>query len=424
MNNDNNNQFGKEFSLTDAERIRMKNVLRAHMAANPLARVEPLERPVPSPYFRYWVRKPATFVAAVLVISLVGGTTSYAAEGALPGDLLYSIKTLVNEPVREALAVSVASQASVQADIASRRLDEAQQLAAAGRLSTSTATDLNSDFEDHASKADDATKRLAVSDPAAALEINSSLAARIAANKDVLEALSNDAEDGGAVTGILASLSARLATRGDDRGEGIRAAATSSESSLLALASRAQDKLSKTPRAPEAEMKLATTMAIAAPASAGDSLASQADAAANLAASRYAEGESALAEGDHAGAYSAFLDSLNASERAKIYSKAVERFGGRAKSPQPRSGTGGTGSVSSTSEIEAHRSGSNSGSSESGGAIMRGEESGGSGDGSDSQNTTAGTSVNASTSIQIKIDDSSDEEDSSESGKVRINLGL
>lgn len=94
------------------------------------------------------------YMPIALIIALVlGGGTSYAAEYALPGDTLYPIKINVNEEVRSALAISPEAQAEWDTTRAERRLGEAVTLAAEGKLSAETRTDLQTAFEVHTNQA-------------------------------------------------------------------------------------------------------------------------------------------------------------------------------------------------------------------------------------------------------------------------------
>ena len=88
-------------------------------------------------------------VALVLVLML-GSGTSYAAEGALPGDILYPIKKVVNEGVRGALAVSPQAQVAWQTERASRRLAEAEKLVQNNNLTQDKIAVIEQDLSDAA----------------------------------------------------------------------------------------------------------------------------------------------------------------------------------------------------------------------------------------------------------------------------------
>ena len=65
--------------------------------------------------------------AFALVFFISIGTTS-AAERSLPGEILYALKTRVNEPLQGVLAVSPVAKAEWNAGLATRRLEEAGQI--------------------------------------------------------------------------------------------------------------------------------------------------------------------------------------------------------------------------------------------------------------------------------------------------------
>lgn len=93
-------------------------------------------------------------VALVVILALfLGGGVSFAAENALPGDALYVVKTEVNENVRAALAVSAEADARWHANVAERRLKEAEALSARGELSGDVAAELGAKFNQHAEAA-------------------------------------------------------------------------------------------------------------------------------------------------------------------------------------------------------------------------------------------------------------------------------
>ena len=71
---------------------------------------------------------PRAFAAGLLILGISGGV-SFAAEGALPGDLLYPIKIAVNEEVRGAVVLSAGERAKWESERLTRRLEEAEELA-------------------------------------------------------------------------------------------------------------------------------------------------------------------------------------------------------------------------------------------------------------------------------------------------------
>ncbi len=88
----------------------------------------------------------------VLMLAL-GGGASVAAEGSVPGDVLYPVKIRVNEQVRGVLATSAEADAEWEAELASRRLEEVQKLKSRGTVEADIATELGAEFSEHADAA-------------------------------------------------------------------------------------------------------------------------------------------------------------------------------------------------------------------------------------------------------------------------------
>ena len=68
------------------------------------------------------------FAVFALFLILSGGSLTFAAGNALPGDALYSIKIHVAENIREVLAFSTEAKARVQASHLQTRLTEIDTL--------------------------------------------------------------------------------------------------------------------------------------------------------------------------------------------------------------------------------------------------------------------------------------------------------
>src|SRR3989344_80686 len=68
------------------------------------------------------------FAGALCVLGISGGI-SFAAEGALPGDLLYPVKIAINEEIRGAVVLSAGERAKWESERLTRRLEEAEELA-------------------------------------------------------------------------------------------------------------------------------------------------------------------------------------------------------------------------------------------------------------------------------------------------------
>ena len=141
---------GENISLTHEEREKMKSVLNAYMAMKPIR--APATAPKTSAFGWFFTLRPVALLLVFAVFASSAGI-SYAAEGALPGDILYPVKTRVNEPLRGAIALSASAKTAWAMDVAGERIKEAATLAASGRLDAQMQQELRSDFERHARQA-------------------------------------------------------------------------------------------------------------------------------------------------------------------------------------------------------------------------------------------------------------------------------
>jgi hypothetical protein len=133
-------------------------------------------------------------LAALLIVAM-GGGTAYAAQGALPGDLLYSVKTNVNEPVEGALAFSNQAKANFHASVAQTRLKEAETLASEGKLDQASAAQIEANFESHVVQADELAHTIAQTDEGAAVEATVRLDSSLSAHGSILARLGDNSSD-------------------------------------------------------------------------------------------------------------------------------------------------------------------------------------------------------------------------------------
>ena len=128
----------------EADKIRLTSLEKSAM------RARIFETRSPYVFMSYHMR----MALAGLVLFVFAGTgTVSAAQGALPGDLLYPVKVSVNEKVEVALAPTPAAKAEVQVRLAERRVDEARELSVRGRLDEKPAKILTDDFDKHSAQA-------------------------------------------------------------------------------------------------------------------------------------------------------------------------------------------------------------------------------------------------------------------------------
>ncbi len=194
--------------LTAEERTRMRADL-ARLAAD----VRPTA--LPSPYFSYFMRPSPAFAMALALVLIVGGTASASANGALPGDALYSLKVHVNENFERALALSPEAKAYIDVKHAEERLSEVELLAAKGSVDEHVATKAAAEVTDAIGAASVAAGSLDErGDVSGADGLRAHIASALLAHADILDAQAEELPDGAQQT--LRALSVAAAVTADD----------------------------------------------------------------------------------------------------------------------------------------------------------------------------------------------------------------
>ncbi len=178
----------------EAEQIRLsaseKSAMHAQIFGLPALKIQKVR----SPYTFFFSYQSAVSFAMVLVL-VVGSTTAYAAQGTIPGDLLYSVKINVNEPARGAFAVSDEAKISFHTGVAEERLKEAETLAAEGRLNTEVTATIEASVEDHIARASSIAASIEAKNPAGAVEASAVLDSSIAAHGRILARIGSGSSD-------------------------------------------------------------------------------------------------------------------------------------------------------------------------------------------------------------------------------------
>lgn len=110
----------KQARPSEQQKKDFRSILLSHMHAHPF------ERPHRLPFAFAFRLAPVAGLTAFFVLLSAGGVT-YAAQGALPGELLYPIKRVAEE-ARIAIALNQVSKTELRLEFASRRLDEVEEL--------------------------------------------------------------------------------------------------------------------------------------------------------------------------------------------------------------------------------------------------------------------------------------------------------
>lgn len=184
-------KMGEGISLSHDERAKMDRVIREYAALKPLARPHAHSATLSYSWLSFGHRPVA---AALVIVMVFGSGVSYAAENALPGDALYTVKTYINEPAKIALATSAEAKAEVQIELAERRIEEAAILAAEGRLDEKTEDELAVAFESHAAAVAENMAKADEEDDSASTELASRFETRLAAHENVLLEVESEGE--------------------------------------------------------------------------------------------------------------------------------------------------------------------------------------------------------------------------------------
>ncbi|MCK9344918.1 MAG: hypothetical protein M0P64_02180 [Candidatus Pacebacteria bacterium] len=116
--------------LSSAEKTEMRSALLQYAKAHPVESSVLSSRAIVSPFSLSNFRNKKTISGLVIGGLLMSGSVSFAAEGALPGDILYPVKVSVNEGIRKAVAVTPEAKSALGVKLVERRLVEIEKLAA------------------------------------------------------------------------------------------------------------------------------------------------------------------------------------------------------------------------------------------------------------------------------------------------------
>lgn len=186
----------EDIRLTEAQKDRMRSVVHAYMELKPArahAHASERERAFS---IRALIAHPALALVAIFAILGSSAGVSYAAEAALPGDLLYPVKVNLNEPVRGALAISAQAKTAWAISIAGERAKEAATLAAEKRLDPGTQAELESSLVSHAEIATRILDEQATSAPAMSAQAATRFEARLSEYERLIASIGEDDGDG------------------------------------------------------------------------------------------------------------------------------------------------------------------------------------------------------------------------------------
>ncbi len=306
----------KRQGLTDSERARLRNELSLYMSEHPLraplsVRMLDAIENWSMPSFAYT----RVLSAALALVLVVGIGTSYAAENALPGDMLYPIKVNVNEAVVGSLALSQSSKAEWNATQVSRRLEEAEKLAAEKRLTPIARAQIEMQINTTAHNFDTNVAALQKSDDTAAIAAaQTDLQASLDAHEQVLASLSENTGAGTLLSPIISTVRAQalaLATAQEHVNHTL-ASATPAKARTVAL--RQKNDASEAIGRVHAALKNAPTD-------------TSADSVATIASSAISTGDQKMNEGDYPEAFAAFQTAARVAKTAEVHLDAATTLG-------------------------------------------------------------------------------------------------
>jgi len=271
----------------------------------------------------------------ILIIALlVGGGTSAAAASALPGDVLYPVKVYVNEEVGGWLAVSAEEQANWDAHLAGKRLEEAEHLAAAGRLNAGVRADIDLRFKKHAADFKKLSDKIATGqNTGVALEINSDLESSLRAHERVMTQIAADnadkEDDGSELQPILSAVRAQL-------GQVIQARADAEDE--VTVQTDDQFKTAAVGKLKAAEHKIAEVrdfIAKKAPVVSAETKI-KAEAKLKMAEKALARGQAEVSRANYGQAFASFQEALRIAQEAKLSLATSDKINIEVKLPDIR----------------------------------------------------------------------------------------
>ncbi len=215
MNNTEKNfiQNLKDIRLDGEAKLRIREQLVAYSELHSMPAVE--EKPFNgvsfiSSMFGHSRRLLATTLALALLL-VGGGASTFAAEKAVPGDVLYPVKVGINEPVAAVFAGSGEAQARHHARLAVRRVQEAEVLRARGALTPETEEELSAKIDAETTKViEEAGKLSLAGDVSASVAVRTDLAGELAPYAPVADTVAASAPE--ATTMMAKAVRATLAS--------------------------------------------------------------------------------------------------------------------------------------------------------------------------------------------------------------------
>lgn len=205
------NTAAKRVTMTKAESRDLRERLHTYMEYHPLPQTAKASgEQIASEPFRVWQFSSLhlrAFVGMTAMIALI--IVPFAAERAVPGDVLYPVKVRFNEEVRSSLTLSPYQQVEWETERVERRLAEARLLANEGKLTEAIEAEVAEAVKHHSDAAQAGLARLRETDSEEAAIAELSFASALEVESEVLETETERQQAAGAST--TAQLAATIA---------------------------------------------------------------------------------------------------------------------------------------------------------------------------------------------------------------------
>ncbi len=182
------NKATRHITLSDQEKSDMRDAVVSYMEYMPIRNKTTLKVPrsFSTPFLRMRHFSGALMVAILVMTSSFG--VSFAADEALPGDLLYGVKVNINEEIKTVF-LSEDELISWEKERAERRLEEASRLMSEGRLDDKKREKVSKLFEEHTKAIVEHVLESEKTDPVLAAEVTSEFKDSLDAHEAVLAVL-------------------------------------------------------------------------------------------------------------------------------------------------------------------------------------------------------------------------------------------
>lgn len=180
-------EITNQISLSSEEKFDMFENLRIYSNAHPVRS------------FNYSIFMRSSIAYATMLLILVGtSATSFASEDALPGDLLYPIKTEVNERVVKSLAFTKEKKAKVAIELVNKRMNELEEMMVKDTSTPEKVDTIAMKLEEHKGDIQDYVEEIKNTDESKTVEatnISTQLESVVDTHIDILTDISSNKDD-------------------------------------------------------------------------------------------------------------------------------------------------------------------------------------------------------------------------------------